>query len=331
MRMLLAVAAITTSGLWWVTRAWEPVDVPPPAAVADYEEAVARIEAQRRSEGECLPECQSRLLTHGRRTEKVALLFHGFTNCPAQFLRLGEEFHRMSWNVYIPRAPHHGKKNRLTDEELGELTAGELAAFAAAATDTAQGLGSRVVVTGLSMGGLLAAWTAQTRGDVERAVAIAPALSFSAVPEPVEPLLLRVVGRSPNFFLPWDPRKPLGHAEGPPHASPRLSSHGLASMIQLAGQLNWLAQREKPRTPSIRILTNPNDHSVRNSAASRLVAAWRKHGTSGVETYEFPAEPPLIHDLIDPLQPRQRIDRVYPVIVSAAAHPEIRALPPAAP
>ena len=41
---------------------------------------------------------------------------------------------------------------------------------------------------------------------------------------------------------------------------------------------------------------------------------WRLQG-SAVETYEFPAEEGLPHDVIDRYQPDQQIDRVYPLLI----------------
>ena len=51
-----------------------------------------------------------------------------------------------------------------------------------AAVDIAAGLGDEVRVLGLSMDGVVAAWTAQERSDVDRVVAISPALTIPFVP-----------------------------------------------------------------------------------------------------------------------------------------------------
>ena len=55
-------------------------------------------------------------------------------------------------------------------DELGRLTALELARAADEAVDVAHGLGTHVTVMGLSMGGVMAGFVAQGRPDVERAV-----------------------------------------------------------------------------------------------------------------------------------------------------------------
>jgi hypothetical protein len=46
----------------------------------------------------------------------------------------------------------------------------------------------------------------------------------------------------------------------------------------------------------------------------QVAADWRAHG-GNADTYAFPAEWKLIHDLIDPDQPQQQTSRVYPVLV----------------
>ena len=46
----------------------------------------------------------------------------------------------------------------------------------ARAVDIAAGLGDQVTIAGLSAGGVVAAWAAQHRRDVHRAVLIAPSL-----------------------------------------------------------------------------------------------------------------------------------------------------------
>ncbi len=314
---------LLAGGGGWLIRPWDSVPVPLPQPAANYEEAAAEALRHQAEARDCLVQCQTQLITHGRRTTRAVVLFHGFTNCPAQFRRLGEQLHARGWNVLIPRAPHHGKKDRLTNEEIGELTAAELITFANESVDLARGLGDQVTVAGLSMGGLMSSWLAQFRPDIERAVILSPALSFWPVPEPAEPALIRFVGRIPNLMLPWDPARPTA---GPPHAYPRFSTHGLAAMLQISEHLQATAQRHRPVARSVRVLTNPNDRSVRNRITDMLTDSWKRQQVRDLETYEFPAAAQLRHDLIDPTAPGQPIDQVYPVVISAIDEPHIRPL-----
>ena len=124
------------------------------------------------------PVCRSILLTHGLRTERAVVFFHGYTNCPQQFSELGKIFYDMGYNVLIPRLPRHGLADRKV-ENLSPLKAEELRDCADISVDIACGLGQKVYVAGLSAGGTLSAWIAQNRSEVTRAVLIAPALGFS--------------------------------------------------------------------------------------------------------------------------------------------------------
>jgi hypothetical protein len=56
-----------------------------------YTEAVSEVDAEnRRSAATIQPECRGTLLLNGRRTDRVFLLLHGLSNCPAQFRQFGE-------------------------------------------------------------------------------------------------------------------------------------------------------------------------------------------------------------------------------------------------
>src|SRR6516225_4272678 len=150
-----------------------------PHPASDYAEAVSRFRKMQENEGpELNPVCRSILLTHGQRTEKAVVFFHGLTNCPEQFRELGKIFYDMGYNVLIPRLPRHGMADRQV-ENLSPLKAEELRDCADTSVDIICGLGREVYVAGLSAGGALAAWIAQNRGEVTRTILIAPALGLT--------------------------------------------------------------------------------------------------------------------------------------------------------
>ncbi|MEZ4639016.1 MAG: alpha/beta fold hydrolase [Caldilineaceae bacterium] len=103
------------------------------------------------------PLCESKVMGHGARTQRVVVFVHGFTNCPEQFEVLGQQFYDAGYNVFIPRMPHHGLSDRLTTE-LSKLSTEALVAFGGDVVDIAQGLGDEVTVVGLSGGGAVTAW-----------------------------------------------------------------------------------------------------------------------------------------------------------------------------
>src|SRR5262249_14331141 len=137
-----------------------------PRPAASYDEALRRVDRLRSDDTPAISSvCGTRLLTHGRRTSRVVVMFHGLTNCPAQFDSLGRIAFRRGANVLIPRLPRHGFADRMTGE-LALSDARELREFADRVLDAAPGLGDSVTVVGLSVGGTLAAWAAQERPGV---------------------------------------------------------------------------------------------------------------------------------------------------------------------
>jgi alpha-beta hydrolase superfamily lysophospholipase len=280
----------------------------------DYAAAEARIRAfQARDTPEVSPAMRTCFLTHGARTQRAILLLHGYTNGPKMFLPLGRAFHQRGFNVLIPRAPYHGLKDRLTSAHA-RLTARQMLAYLTEAVDILQGLGEQVTVSGLSMGGMLTAWAAQFRPDVHLAAPISPGLGFLAIPAEVTPLVAGLARCLPNIFRWWDPA--LKDAPVPPlEAYPRYASRTLGHILLLAGRIQAAARRQPPRAGAVLLITNPCDEAVDNRAAERLVSSWRAAGARNVETYAFPAEYRLIHDLIDPEQPQQRVDLVYPILL----------------
>src|SRR5258708_38217116 len=144
-----------------------------PEPAPDYAAAVTRFQRVQKMEGPVLnPVCGSILLTHGLRTEKAVVFFHGYTNCPQQFRELGQIFYDMGYNVLIPRLPRHGMADRKV-ENLSPIKAEELRDCADISVDIACGLGQNVYVGGLSAGGTMADWIAQKRSEVTRAGLIA--------------------------------------------------------------------------------------------------------------------------------------------------------------
>jgi pimeloyl-ACP methyl ester carboxylesterase len=96
------------------------------APARDYAEAVARFEKLRSGEESAVnPLARSILLTHGVRTEKVIVFFHGYSSSPQQFRQLGERFYQLGYNVLVPLLPHHGMADRKLDN-LSRLRAEEL-------------------------------------------------------------------------------------------------------------------------------------------------------------------------------------------------------------
>ncbi len=305
------------------------------------------------------PLCQVQLLTHGSKTERVIVLIHGYTACPEQFRPLGTQLYDRGYNVLIAPLPYHGLAERMTDE-ISRLTAADLTGYADRIVDIAHGLGDEVDVAGLSAGGVIAAWVAQNRSDVNLAVVISPAFGFKQIPTPLTLPVMNTISIMPESYTWWDPR--LQMDVEPSYDYPRYSMHGLMQVARLGFAVNASAARAQPATAKILVVTNGNEPAVNNdltaewvcslrltsqgcaAAAGSRPARWQAHGVPSplgagmgplgskgsslrfddagvrparpkVATYEFPASLGLPHDLIDPNQPEQQVDLVYPVLI----------------
>ena len=257
------------------------------------------------------PDCQTRLYTHGRRTERALVLLHGFTNCPQQFDALGKRFYELGWNVLIPRYPRHGYKDRLTTS-ISELRSEHLIAVANRSAKAGKGLGERLTVAGLSLGGILTGHLAQTQDGIERAVLIAPMFGLRPLPGAALRGLSVLARGLPNFYIWWDSK--LKDKIGPPHGYPRFSTRAYAALFEAGAGVVKGARRTAPKAGSIAVITNAAEPRLDNRFTHELVEEWRRHGAS-VTTYEFPASDHLPHDLIDPANPHQNIELVYPVVI----------------
>jgi carboxylesterase len=286
-----------------------------PHPAATYDEAVRLVDSLRALDSPAVaPGCGTELLTHGARTGRVVVLLHGLTNCPAQFDSLARLAYARGANVLIPRLPHHGSADRMTDE-LARIEAGELRSFTDRALDAAAGLGDSVTVAGLSIGGVMAAWAGQERADVDRAVVIAPMFGWARAPGP---LLTAALARSanllPNAFVWWDDARKQD-LPGPKHVYPRFSTRSVAACMLLGAAVKADADRRSAACRSLVMITVGGDIAADNGATAALVRAWRAHGGRQVLTHEFPAALHLNHDVVDPEQIGGNPALTYPVLL----------------
>lgn len=273
----------------------------------------ARDRALERAAGEgpeVNPVCHSRLLDHGERTPGALVCLHGYTNCPEQFSQVGRDFFELGFNVYTPRYPHHGLLDRLNREQ-SHLRAEELIDVAEDALAIGGGLGDRVVVMGLSLGGVLAGWLAQNRDEVDLAVLVSPLFWLRHAPRLLQPAVGAAARALPSAYLWWD-RSQRADLK-PAYGYPRLATRGFGAMLKVGGAVTAAATTTAPRAGQIVVVTNAADPGVDNGATARLVEAWRRHGAT-VSTYEFPVELGLPHDLVDPGNRAANVGLVYPVL-----------------
>ncbi len=255
------------------------------------------------------------LYLHGARAPWSLVLLHGFTNHPGQYLDFAPQFYVLGVNVIVPRMPLHGYADRMTDA-LKSLTAEMLLEAAYEAVDAAAGLGERVAVAGISMGGSLAAHLAQYRPNVATSMPIAPDFGLLKLPRWALDLIVPIVLALPNFFLWWDPR--LKENQRPRTAYPRFPTHALMQTVRIGSAVYRAAKRGAPSASRIATVVNTHDPAVSNSVTQAVVERWRHRRASGIEYIEL-TDLPENHDIIEPDNPLARTELVYPKLIEVLA------------
>jgi len=289
------------------------------APAHDYAEAMRRLAALEALDGaDVNPVCHSRGLLHGEMTDRAIVLLHGMTNCPQQFHAFAPLLFARGYNVLIPREPRNGLANRDT-RALADLTVNELTTFCDRVIDIAQGLGRRVTVLGISAGGVMAAWLAQVRDDIDAAIMIAPSLGILPnLPRPINGpanrAVVRIFNTMPNIMT--QTIRPF--TAGPPQGYRGFATRGLGAIMRQGELVMKAARIAAPAARTALVVLNRNDPSVNNQMTEALVSDWQAHGAQ-ITTYHFAAREKLIHDIIDPEQPDQRVDFVYPILLDLLA------------
>lgn len=274
-----------------------------------YADAIDRVRAMQSLDDErILPQAHTALLDHGRRTPLAVLLLHGFTNHPGQYREFAPLVHAEGANVFVPRMPEQGDRNRLT-RRMSRLTAESLIERASQALDIACGLGDRVCVAGISSSGLLCAYFGQYRPDVARAIAIAPVFSMLQLPFAASYALTHLILTIPDMYLWWDPR--VKENQRPATAYPWFSTHALAQTMRIGEDVYFRSGRQAPAAGSVVLISNPHDPAVNNSVTHRVALNWDKWRAGSVLEFEF-TDLPRNHDIIEPDNPHARTDIVYP-------------------
>jgi esterase/lipase len=303
-----------------------PIGVDEAAGTADpaatYDDAIAKITAiqdRERSDATINPVCRSQLLGTGQPTDTVVVLFHGYTNCPAQYRVLAQELADRGDTVWVPLMPHHGELDR-EHTTLDRLTADDLAVYANGAVDIAAGLGDTVTVMGLSGGGMAAAYVAQTRDDVDLAIPLSAYLGIAAVPEALTPPLINLAELLPPIGI--GTSSISGDATSgtyAPYAAFDNNTRSAAAFMELA-QVTLAASRQHPHAAGRTILgINEADDTVNLPMLETLAARWDALAPETSEVCRFPASLGLPHDLIGPDRVDQHIDLVYPILLDLIA------------
>lgn len=292
------------------------LQVPRVNPAASYAEALERVRAFKALDDDrILPEARTALFDRGVRTPLAVVLLHGLTNHSGQYREFAPMVFAQGANVFVPRMPEHGDRDRMT-HRLAGLTAEALLASASEAVDIACGLGERVCVLGISTSGLLCSYFAQHRSDVARAIPIAPVFAMLQFPYWLSRAIARIALVLPNAFLWWDPTK--RETQVPATAYPQFPTHALAQCLRIGDEVYNAARRTPLAARSIVMVTNRKDPAVNDRVAEAVVLRWRRLRSAGITEYCF-TDLPRNHDIIDPANPDARTALVYPRLLDLVA------------
>lgn len=278
-----------------------------------YDDAVAEAKSvMARDDEKIAPFAKTLLIEHGSKRPWSVVLFHGLTNNPGQFAKLAPMIAELGHNVFAPRMPYHGYADRITND-LSKLTSGDLRRAADEAVDIALGLGDRVAVMGISLGATQCAYLAQNRSDVSASIPIAPDFGVLNFSHDLVVMLAAGLALLPNFYMWWDPR--VREAQLPLTAYPRFATKALLASLQIADDVYAASKKEAPKAKKLVTVVNRADPAVSNEVTKQVVDAWKSRRASGIE-YDVLTGLPENHDIIDPNNPLQRIDIVYPKLLA---------------
>lgn len=222
--------------------------------------------------------------------DTAVVIFHGYTDVPAQFAAVARAYHATGASVYVPRLPFHGLADRLTDAP-SRLTADLLRVFADDAVDIARGLGRHVLVIGFSGGGALATWVAAERDDVARVVVIAPLI----LPRGYRSWMLRpacrLVCALPDRYRWWNDAD-RGLDDGPDY--PRYSLHGICAFLLLVER----ARADGRAAAAVSLIANDGDQRLDMAEAAVVLRGLQPPG--GLRVSRIPAAAGLKHNLFSP-------------------------------
>lgn len=198
---ILAIAAVVAVYVWPTSdKRLQRPDTRP--SFETYEIAVNAINAkieQDKSDAGIKSECATSARLHEAKPAKAVLLLHGYTACPNQFGEFADALFNAGYNVYIPRAPHHGH----ADNGRVVPTSQELVRYANESASIVTALGEKSGAIGVSGGAVLATWAAHYRPDaIKQLLVLSPFYEPSADQAPKLALkpLITLYGRT--SFIP---------------------------------------------------------------------------------------------------------------------------------
>jgi len=275
-----------------------PLPLGEPAPADDEESALAALETMQDAEGPDIDApCRTQLLRPQTPARGTVIVWHGFTNCPAQFAEVAEVLCSEGYFVLTPRLPRHGDHDKLT-RDLEHITADEIIRFMHSCVDVAAGLPGPVYAVGLSVGGSLTALAGALRTEVLRIVVISPLVEPKSVPTSLGRVLVRFRRFVPGMWIWWDPRKKENLGETP-YVYPGFPLPGLIPFLHIGESLLDGKTTPVHRLERAVLISNPGDFAIRRDVARKMFE--RAFTARGDRVLEFTLDKGLgwWHDFVD--------------------------------
>ncbi|HEY3337455.1 MAG TPA: alpha/beta fold hydrolase [Propionicimonas sp.] len=288
------LALVVLLALVTFTSITDPYLAPHPHATTTYAAATAGIQAVAATEAtmDLQPEGHSIAMLTGAPSAKAVVIFHGYTVLPEQFRLIGAAYLAQGYNVWIPRLPHHGMSDRMTDE-FSRITATELRDFVDASVDIGAGLGDELTVIGISGGGSLGVLAGFERPEVDHTVLLTPLLHPLGYEEWQDRPLVRALRLSPvDVWNWWSDEQKEKNVQG--YDYPRFSLKGIAGLLSM---FQWTdAQNKAPAHSTFTLVRNDGDPRIDGAFNERFLTRLVPEGRIGVVV--IPASAGLGHDLV---------------------------------
>ncbi len=229
------------------------------------------------------------LMVHGKPAKHSIVLMHGLGDSPYFMRDLAKLFYGHGYDVVAPLLPGNGTRM----EDLGKVSREDWKKEVTFAYETAQGLGEKVSLGGMSAGGALAVWAGRKySGDVEAVYLFSPALFFGH-------WVTRLTCFRPQHLLP-------NQGSEVPIRYSKTSNNGTCQLVHLVDELDLQPGHVSLACPIFLCVTESDDvinvqrtvYWVESQPGDHRILAYVKEGVKSDLEFDD-----LDHEILVPTQP----------------------------
>jgi len=308
--ILILILAVTTY-LFIPISDVKPTQIGP--QISNYDQAIQKFAILQAKDGtDIISDCRSAVLSHGKKTSKAIVLFHGFTSCPKQFDQFSQLLFEQGYNVLMPRLPFHGL-NDLNTRDQNKLEASQILNLTQESVMIASGLGENVETFGLSGGGVMSLWAGLNLSQVSKSVVVSPIIRpYLTKDYPLNPVI-KILDTAPDQYVYWDDQL-KDKAEFAPYAYKGFSTKALAQFLKIGSTVvKQISTNPNSRAKFI-LITSEIDQAVDNSLAVAVFDSLKAQAKI-TQTHFFTKTDNIPHDSIDPRNTAGNTAFVYPKVL----------------